>query len=140
MRQVTSSLRASGVRRSDQQAVWNDIAHKSARLAVASNTAAMQAMYERVDHSLDDFVAAFPPADRQVGAVFLVNGRLAGLELFDAPSTWRKLSPKLVRSYALDAIDHRDQAGAPGVSSVGRTLIEAVMSSTQLGLSGPRGG
>jgi hypothetical protein len=130
MRQVTSSLRASGVRRSDQQAVWNDIAEKSARLAVPSDTAAMLVMYESMDYSLADFVAAFPPADRQVGAVFLVNGRLAGLELFDAPSTWRKLSPKLVRSYALDAIDHQDQAGAPAVSSVGRTLIEAVMSST----------
>lgn len=129
MRQVTSSLRASGVRRSDQQAVWNDIAEKSARMAVASDTAAMLAMYERVDHSLDDFVAAFPPADRQVGAVFLVNGHLAGLELFDAPTTWRKLSPKLVRSYALDAIDHQNHPGIPVMATVGSTLIEAVTSS-----------
>ena len=121
MRQVTRSLRASGVRRSDQQAVWNDIAEKSARMAVASDTAAMLAMYERVDHSLDDFVAAFPPADRQVGAVFLVNGHLAGLELFDAPTTWRKLSPKLVRSYALDAIDHQNHPGIPVMSTVGST-------------------
>ena len=29
----------------------------------------------------------------------------AGLELFDAASTWRKLAPKLIRSYALDALD-----------------------------------
>jgi hypothetical protein len=109
--------------------VWNDIAEKSARLAVASDTAAMLAIYERVDHSLDDFVAAFPPADRQVGAVFLVNGHLAGLELFDAPSTWRKLSPKLVRSYALDAIDHQNHPGTPVISIVGSTFIEAVTSS-----------
>jgi hypothetical protein len=85
-------------------------------------------MYERLDHSLEDFIAAFPPVERQVGAVFLVNGRLAGLELFDASSTWRKLSPKLVRSYALDAID-RKQAGPPVTSHDGRFLIDAVVSS-----------
>ena len=72
----------------------------------------MSAMYDKVDHSLEEFVAAFLPAERQVGAVFLVNGRVVGLELFDAPSTWRKLSPKLVRSYALDAIDRRELARA----------------------------
>ena len=77
---------------------------------------------------LEDFVAAFRPVDRQVGAVFLVNGRLAGLELFDAPSTWRKLSPKLVRSYALDAID-RKQAQPPVASQDGRFLIDAVAAS-----------
>jgi ARG and Rhodanese-Phosphatase-superfamily-associated Protein domain len=129
MRQVTSSLLASGVRRSDQHAVWSVIAEKSARLGATSDTAAMSAMYDKVDHSLDDFVAAFPPVDRQVGAVFVVNGRLAGLELFDASSTWRKLAPKLVRSYALDAIDFQKQRCGPVASTVGRTLIEAVVSS-----------
>jgi ARG and Rhodanese-Phosphatase-superfamily-associated Protein domain len=113
MRQVTSSLLASGVRRSDQQAVWSVVAEKSSRLGAASETAAMSAMYDNVDHSLDDFVAAFPPVDRQVGAVFVVDGRLAGLELFDASSIWRKLSPKLVRSYALDAIDFQRALALP---------------------------
>jgi ARG and Rhodanese-Phosphatase-superfamily-associated Protein domain len=128
MHQVTSSLAAHGTRRSDQQAVWSAIAEKSARLGAESDTAAMAAMYEKLDHSLEDFIAAFPPVDRQVGAVFLVNGRLAGLELFDAPSTWRTLSPKLVRSYALDAID-RKQAQPPLKSQDGRFLIDAVAAS-----------
>jgi hypothetical protein len=128
MQQVTSSLRAHGSRRSDQRAVWNAIAEKAVRLKAESDTSAMSAMYERLDHSIEDFVAAFPPVERQVGAVFLVNGRLAGLELFDASSTWRKLSPKLVRSYALDAID-RKQAAPPVTSHDGRFLIDAVVSS-----------
>jgi hypothetical protein len=108
--------------------VWHAIAQKSARLGAESDTAAMAAMYERLDHSLEDFIAAFPPVERQVGAVFLVNGRLAGLELFDASSTWRKLSPKLVRSYALDAID-RQRAGPRVTLHDGRALIDAVVSS-----------
>ena len=44
---------------------------RSRRASVrASDTGAMSAMFDKVDHSLDDFVAAFPPVDRQVGAVF----------------------------------------------------------------------
>ena len=128
MEQVTSSLRSAGVRRSDQRAVWSAIAEKSARLGAQSDTAAMGAMYERLDRPVEDFVAAFPPVERQVGAVFLVNGRLAGLELFDASSTWRKLWSKLVRSYALDAID-RQQQRTPAASQDGKRLIDAVMSS-----------
>ncbi len=129
MHHVTNSLLASGKRRSDQQEVWRAIAEKSARLEAPSDTGAMSAMYDRLEHSLEDFVAAFQPGERQVGAVFLVNGRLVGLELFDAPGTWRKLSPKLVRSYALDAIDRQQRVPASVASTDGRMLIDAVISS-----------
>ena len=113
MRQVTHSLAESRSRDSDQHAVWRLISEKSARLGAFSDTSAMSAMYDKLDDSIEEFVNAFQPATRQVGAVFLINGRAAGLEFFDAGSTYRKLSPKLIRSYALDAIDRQNPAGAP---------------------------
>ena len=96
---------------SDQSAVWAGIEEKMARLGARSNTAAMSAMYENLQQPIEDFVSAFQPMDGQVGAMFLVNGRPGGIELFDAPATWRKLSSKLIRSYALDAIDRGDATG-----------------------------
>ncbi len=40
------------------------------------------------------------------------RGRLVGLELFDAPGTLERLMPKLVDSYAMDALEERrDDAG-----------------------------
>jgi hypothetical protein len=128
MRQVTDSLVATGGRRSVQAEVWRSIADKSARLETTSETAAMSAMYEKLDRPLDAFVAAFPPMQGQVGAVFLREGRFAGLELFDAPGTWRKLAPKLVRSYALDAIDDQSMP-APAFSAEIPDFIGAVLSS-----------
>jgi hypothetical protein len=104
-RQVTSSLMDGGGRRSDQGDVWRRVEEKSARFNVASDTSAMSALFDKVGGSLDDFVSAFSPGEHQVGAVFFINGRPVGLDLFDAASTWRKLSPKLVRSYAVDALD-----------------------------------
>jgi hypothetical protein len=112
MRLVTSSLRADGSRSSDQQEVWSRIAKKSARLGAVSDTSAMSAMFDACHVALDEFVAAFTPIERQVGAVFFVNDRAAGLELFDARRTWRTLAPKLIRSYALDALDQGGQSGS----------------------------
>jgi hypothetical protein len=110
MRDVTASLRQTGTRHSDQSEVWSRIADKSARLGAASETGAMAAMFEQAQAPIERFVEAFPSQAGQAGGIFFINGRIAGLELFDAPATWRKLAPKLLRSYALDAIDRR---GAP---------------------------
>jgi hypothetical protein len=127
MAQVSHSLAESGSRMSDQSAVWSLIAEKSARLGAASDTSAMSAMFERFDDSLDAFLTAFPVLDRQVGAVFFVNRCLAGLELFDAASTWRKLSSKLLRSYALDVIDQHQETSAPVSPMTGAALIDAIV-------------
>jgi hypothetical protein len=57
------------------------------------------------------------PLPDQVGAAFIVRGRLVGAELFDSPRTFAQLLPKLVRSYGLDALDHslpRDSAPGGG--------------------------
>ena len=37
--------------------------------------------------------------------MFAIEGKVVGLELFDSPETLRKLFPKLLRSYGLDALD-----------------------------------
>jgi hypothetical protein len=129
MRQVTASLTSAGGRASDQHAVWDGIASKSARLSAASDTSAMSAVFEKLDTPLEQFVAAFQPAEHQVGAIFLINGRRAGLELFDAASTWRTLAPKLIRSYAVDAIDRRRQRAVKSGPKEAAALTTAVASS-----------
>jgi len=106
MEQVTVSLRSSATRRSDQGAIWQEIAAKSERLGATSDTSAAAAMFEQRRASLDRFVETLQPVERQVGAVFAIRGRIAGLDAFDQPATWRRLMPKLLRSYGLDSVDH----------------------------------
>jgi len=103
--QVTDSLRMSGTRHSRQGEVWEDISTKSERLGSASPTHAMAAMYADHEQTLDQFVAAFAPVAHQVGAIFSIGGNVSGLDVFDYAQTFCKQMPKLVRSYALDAID-----------------------------------
>jgi hypothetical protein len=121
--------RAGGRRISDQQDVWSLIADKSARLGALSDTAAMSAMFESCHTTVEAFVAAFTPVEGQVGGVFFVNGRAAGVELFDVPGTWRTLAPKLLRSYALDALDRTDSPVEFDAAADAAALIRALTTS-----------
>lgn len=102
---VTNSMRVSGARSSDQSAVWRDIAAKATRLGSSSPTGAMSAIFERHASSVDEFTRAFAWQSGQCGVAFAIGGKLLGLELFDCSEVMRKFFPKLVRSYALDALD-----------------------------------
>lgn len=46
--------------------------------------------------------------------MFAIGGKVSGFELFDSPDTLRKLWPKLLRSYGLDALDRAILAGDKG--------------------------
>jgi hypothetical protein len=69
-------------------------------------------IYESYANRIDEYVGAFTAVDRQVGAAFAINGEVIGFDLFDSPATLGKLLPKLVRSYALDAIESAEEKTA----------------------------
>lgn len=102
---VTASMKSDGGRASRQADVWRDIEAKASRLSGRSPTSAMAAMYTSHEGRLREHVAALRPLVGQCGGVFAINGRIYGVELFDSAVTYAKLGPKLVKSYALDAID-----------------------------------
>ena len=103
--QVSSSMAAGVSRRSDQSAIWDEIAAKSERLGAISPTQAMNAMYESMAVSIDTYLRAFVWAERQAGVIFAIGKETMGLDLMDHPYTMRTMLPKLVRSYALDAVE-----------------------------------
>jgi hypothetical protein len=124
--QVTESMRASGTHSSDQVGVWDELAAKALRLGADSPTGAMAAIYERHALSIEEYVRAFHWADGQAGVLFAVDCRPLGLDLFDHPSTMRRLFPKLVRSYALDALDSEPCAPGPVTEEAACDLLKSV--------------
>ncbi len=92
-------------RRADQGAVWEAIDDKMTAMSARSHTEAMGAIYEQHRAFLEKYVAAFRHRPGQVGAVFLLGARFAGLDLFAHEPTFAVLLPKLLRSYALDALE-----------------------------------
>lgn len=128
---VTESLRTTGNRFSDQSEVWSDISEKAARMEAHSYTGAAAALYETHQASLEDYLGGFTATDRQVGALFAINDELVGLDLFDAPSTLERLLPKLVRSYALDAIDTGKNDSRPEKTSADKLMEDAAKAVTE---------
>jgi hypothetical protein len=109
MAQVSESLRELGSRRSNQHEVWGDIAEKVAFSQAESPTGAMGDAYAATERPLEAYAAAFRAEPGQRGAVAAIDGRVVGLELFDTASTFAKFLDKLVRSYALDALETADE-------------------------------
>jgi hypothetical protein len=70
-----------------------------------SETGAMADLFRHAERDVDAYVRAFSGVPGQVGAIFALGGNVVGLELFYSPDTFAKLLPKLIRSYALDAIE-----------------------------------
>lgn len=115
MRGVSASMRESGQRaRHDiQAAVWRSVEDKMAAFECQSATASLHDVYKVAENDLAQVRAKFKQQPAQVGAVFAVDGRLVGAELFDSADTLGKLLPKLVDSYAFDAFESRGDRDAP---------------------------
>lgn len=125
---VSENLRDAGVACSDQGEVWLDIDDMMLKLDVASSTYAIADAYERFAEPVEAFVAALEVGAGQVGACFTINGSVRGIELFDSSDTCAKLLPKLIRGYALDAINERQATGESDPARV-HDFLQAVAAS-----------
>ena len=124
--QVTESMRSNGTRKSDQQAVWRNIAAKATRLKASSPTGAMSAIFESQASSLEEFTRAFTWQEGQCGVAFAIGGRVLGLEVFDHAEAMRRFFQKLVRSYALDALDADSSAHEPASVEAACALVTQI--------------
>jgi ARG/rhodanese/phosphatase superfamily protein len=106
--QVHYSLKSSGRHRSNQGVIWNEISDKASRHAAESPSMSMAHIYEKDTTSINEYVEHFKLIDSQVGAVFMISGKVVGMDSVGKPETFSKVFKKLVQSYALDAIDWYD--------------------------------
>jgi len=89
----------------NQSEVWKEISSKELRMESFSPTSSMGAIFEDNKGRISDYVKAFTAVENQAGMLVMVGDDIVGLDLFDNKETLKKLMPKLVRSFALDAIE-----------------------------------
>jgi hypothetical protein len=126
-RAVSKNLAMSGSRVSDQGEVWGDIDALSSKLGFNSPTSAMQDVYQSRRTTIEEYLRGVTVADGQVGAIFAINGAPAGLELFDSPETLRTYMPKILRSYALDALANQTAAPVKTNDAEAKRLLESIL-------------
>jgi hypothetical protein len=72
----------------------------------------LYAAYEDHKDRLGELVSKLSPGPDCSGVAFAIGGRIAGVDIFDQPSTLEKLWRKLVGAYALDALEPHN-SGTP---------------------------
>jgi hypothetical protein len=96
-----------------QGEVWQSVAAKAARLDAHSPTEAAEELYVSRAAPLEKFLAALPRQDGQCGAVACIGGRVTCVDWVSRSDAWASLHAKLVRGYALDAIEQPRRAPFP---------------------------
>jgi hypothetical protein len=124
---VSASLRQRGIRaRHDiQSAVWRSIEDKMFALNSLSETAALHDVYSASEGRLKEIRNHFKAQAGQIGSAFAIGGRIVGIEMFDAAETLARLLPKLVDSYAFDAIEI--PSDAPRADLPGREQVKEIL-------------
>ena len=99
---VSRNLATDGTRASNQLEVWNTLQRTQSALHVSSATGAMRDIFKHQQRQIARYLKGFTLATNTTGAVFFIDERPVGVELFDHPATFSKVFPKLIRSYALE--------------------------------------
>ena len=113
--QVRGSYRSMGVAHSDQRSVWNEVSRKLGSMGSHSDSSALHQAYADHENRLRTILDELTPPMGACGVLFAFGGQIAGCDLFDRPETLVKLWPKLVRAYAIDALE--GQAGSAAVTA-----------------------
>lgn len=101
---VSMAMAQGGKRTTNQGEVWEGVDELAGSYNVKSQTARMGDVFDSRRTDIEDFVNALPSVEGQVGAVFALAGRVSCVEFFDCAETLAKMWPKLVRSWAMDAL------------------------------------
>jgi hypothetical protein len=124
----------------DQHEVWSDVSAKLGRMRVDSPSSAISDGYESYGERLREFETALQPVPAQRGAAFILDGRVVGIELLATEAAFRAIYRKLLKSYAIDALEASEVA-APKVPTkadveafIARVLGSAMSSAPSAGL------
>ena len=126
LRHVSASLEASGRATSDQGAVWDSIRVKIASMDAAAPTEAMADIYKRHEGSVEEYARAIQAVPGQVGAVFTINGQIAGLEFFSHSPMFAKHFRKMLRGFGLDAVDAAKDSDGRADGSTARSFVDQI--------------
>ena len=102
---VRSNLAAGGEGRAVQGEVWREVAEKSERHGVRSNTGAMHDVFERHRAALDAVAQQVTMCCSQVGMLAAIGGRFVVLDHVSDVEAFASLHGPLVQGYALDALE-----------------------------------
>lgn len=94
-----------------QEKIWHEIERKMTVTRTLSTTSSMHDIYDNLEDEIARYLEDFETLNHNTAGFIGVAGRkILGCDIFLNHPAYRKFEKKLVRSYALDAIEHRKTA------------------------------
>ena len=120
-------LRAAAQDKKEQTAVWSEVQKNNEKLGTENATGTYQEVYasRQVSAQLDDYIKALEHEVLQPGVVGVVvarNGHLVWADLFASPALFARYWPKLLKSYAVDALGDNTSESRPTVAEANAYL------------------
>lgn len=111
-RTVATSLSSTGQYRSDQGTVWEKIDAMAQKAETVSRTGAMKDIYDQKKKDLDEYLQAFRCIPGQKGFLVFNGPEPAGFDALSREKAFETLFPKMIKSYAMEAVleDNKDAA------------------------------
>lgn len=123
---VSDSLEKSEEYRSDQRTVWTEIDKMAEKADVRSETGAMRNVFESKMKDLDDYLKAFTRMPGQKGLLTFIGGDVAGMDFVSLDKAYTVLHPKLVKSFAIDALLMDKKDGSPSIDKAKAFVVQAL--------------
>jgi hypothetical protein len=128
---VSRSAREGQGHASDQGEVWKEVGRQMQSLGSHSATGAMADTYEAYQGRLADFRSKLTCPEGAVGLAVAVGDKLVSVDLFDKPSTCKKVWDRLLEGVVMDALEAGTTQPSPEAGQVQAMLAALQYASWQ---------
>jgi len=124
---VHESLKVGRFFRSDQGAVWDEIAMQAYQNKVDPVTGAMRDVLEAKQIDLEELLDHFTAVPGQNGLLVFVNGEVVGFDMLSRQEAFEIIYPKLLKSYLMDALVEKRISGREATLDKAEKFLKAIM-------------
>ncbi len=128
---VHENLRSARSFRSDQRAVWDEIAIQAHINKISPVTGAMKDVLDAKQEDLDAFLEHMQIVAGQEGFIVLVNGEVVGMDRVSRAGSFGVLHPKLIRSYVMDALTEKPKKAKETPREKADTFLQKIAQCTE---------
>ncbi len=139
---VRSILASSIIKKSDiQHRVWKEIDRKLTVTKTKSRTSSMHEIFDNLNDEVERYLEGFDELNHNtVGFIGIAGNQILGCDIFCSPEVYHKFEKKLLRSYALDAIEYqRGTDTKPNVAKFFTNLTQTIIETGFDSKSGHKG-
>lgn len=116
-----------------QREVWQEIERKLTVTRSKSQTSSMHEIYDNLGDEIDRYLEGFQNLNHHtIGFIGTAGNQILGCDIFGSSDIYQRFENKLLRSYALDAIEHLQKSSKLPEAKLFMDEIELTLNNIEL--------